>query len=261
MHQWWKTTSLTVFVLVHQLKNPVADILHLLPGAWIVRCLDLVDDLKGPHCQFPCVHYTCVSCKNLFIPVGLTLTMCLTSCLSRQPFPSRSYTLNDHFSLSVSLPRRTRFTAATNSMKSIWPSCWEETGRCQSSMLNACPCTAKDLILNWWRTCSRPPSGPWSAVHRHAKWKNHKPGRSRTFSLSYHLVSIEGAEHILHVGVLLFGRVAADAKYLLEFMKMQLPARTLACKLPVELLDVLQGHLLLRATLRLAHSHRHVNPR
>lgn len=92
---------------------------------------------------------------ELFIPVDLTLMMCPTSCLSRHPFPSRSYTLKDHFSLSVNLPRRTRFTAATNSMKSIWPSWWEETESCQSSILNTCPCTAEDLILNWLSTCSK----------------------------------------------------------------------------------------------------------
>lgn len=82
----------------------------------------------------------------------------------------------------------------------------------------------------------------------------------QSFSLSHHLVSIEGAEHVVHVGVFLLGRAAGDAKYLLELVKMQLPAGTLAGELPVELLDVLQGHLLLLATLRLAHSHRHENP-
>lgn len=195
----------------------------------------------------------------------LTLTICLTSCLSRQPLPSRSYTLKDHFNLSVSLPRSTRFTAATNSMKSIWPSCWEETRSCQSSMLNACPCIAEDLILNWLRPCSKflsfSENGLWLAVHGHVKWRNHRPGRSRASSLSRHLISIEGAEHVVHVGVLLLRRAAGYAKYLLELMKMQLPAGTLTGELSVELLDVLQGHLLLQATLRLAHSHRHENPR
>lgn len=190
--------------------------------------------------------------------------MCLTSCLSRQPFPSRSYTLKDHFSLSVSLPRSTRFTAATNSMKSIWPSCWEETRSCQSDAermsmhsrrpdLQLVKAMFQVLVPLRKRTSI---SCAWTCEMEEPPTR-----KIRSFSLSRHLVSIEGAEQVVHVGVFLLGRAAGDAKYLLELVKMQLPAGTLAGELPVELLDVLQGHLLLQATLRLAHSHRHENPR
>lgn len=65
------------------------------------------------------------------------------------------------------------------------------------------------------------------------------------FSLLRYLVSVEGAEHVVHVGVLLLRGAAGDTEDLLELVEVQVTARAFAGELSVELLDVLESHLLL----------------
>lgn len=58
--------------------------------------------------------------------LSLTSIIARSSILSINPLPSLSYTLKDHLSLCSRSPLKTRFSAATNSRKSIVLSYWEK---------------------------------------------------------------------------------------------------------------------------------------
>lgn len=116
--------------------------------------------------------------------------------------------------MSISFPRKMRFTAATNSMKSSWPS-WKE------------------------RFCWLLPAAPAEAAE--------------TQTAPPYLVGVEGAKDDFREEQLLFSGLAVDSKELLELVQVQIPTRTLAGELTVKFLDVLRSHLFVCVGLRLTH--------
>lgn len=79
------------------------------------------------------------------------------------------------------------------------------------------------------------------------------PTQKSAVFLFSHLVCVEGIKDDLHAGGFFRAGAAVNPKDPLELVEVQIPAGTFAGKPPVELLDVLQTHLLLRSTLHLTH--------